>query len=123
IGRYAQWIAERDCAAVLMGAGPTQMAYHGARVASMATSPIAIAVPGGNGPIALDMASSTISNGKILQARATGGAVPAGPLLPGERGNRTETVRRKSGIPIPAKLREELIAVAKESGVRMPAYA
>ncbi|HEV2623505.1 MAG TPA: Ldh family oxidoreductase [Xanthobacteraceae bacterium] len=224
IGRYAQWIAERGCAAVLMGAGPTLMAYHGARVASMATSPIAIAVPSGNGPIALDMATSTISNGKILQARATGAALPPGTvltaagepttdakdaeillplggpkgsglafmfemlasvlaaapiqapalgpqkrtrhtgntamlaidiatfrplidfktdadalaavvkalprqtsfdeiLLPGERGNRTETVRRKSGIPIPAKLWEELAAVAKDTGVKMPAHA
>ena len=223
IGRYAQWIAERGCAAVLMGAGPTLMAYHGARVASMATSPIAIAVPSGNGPIVLDMATSTISNGKILQARATGGALPPGTvltaagepttdarqaeillplggpkgsglafmfemlasvlaaapiqapalgpqkrtrhtgntamlaidietfrplidfktdadalaavvkalprqtgfdeiLLPGERGNRTETVRRKSGIPIPAKLWEELESVAKETGVKMPAH-
>jgi ureidoglycolate dehydrogenase (NAD+) len=223
IGRYAQWIAERGCAAVLMGAGPTLMAYHGARVASMATSPIAIAVPSGNSPIALDMATSTISNGKILQARATGGALPPGTvltaagepttdakeaeillplggpkgsglafmfemlasvlaaapiqapalgpqkrtrhtgntamlaidietfrplidfktdadalaavvkalprqtgfdeiLLPGERGNRTETVRRKSGIPIPAKLWDELESVAKETGVKMPAH-
>jgi ureidoglycolate dehydrogenase (NAD+) len=223
IGRYAQWIAERGCAAVLMGAGPTLMAYHGARVASMATSPIAIAVPSGNGPIALDMATSTISNGKILQARATGGALPPGTvltaagepttdakqaeillplggpkgsglafmfemlasvlaaapiqapalgpqkrtrhtgntamlvidietfrplidfktdadalaavvkalprqtgfdeiLLPGERGNRTETARRKSGIPIPAKLWEELESVATETGVKMPAH-
>jgi ureidoglycolate dehydrogenase (NAD+) len=221
IGRYAQWIAERRCAALLMGAGPTLMAYHGARVASMATSPIAIAVPGSKGPIALDMSSSTISNGKILQARAAGTALPAGTvltaagkpttdarqaeillplggpkgsglafmfemlasvlagapiqapalgpqkrtrhtgntamlvidietfraltdfqtdvdslaglvkalprqagfdeiLLPGERGSRTEAARRKSGIPIPAKLWEELAALAKADGVSMP---
>jgi ureidoglycolate dehydrogenase (NAD+) len=221
IGRYAQWIAERGCAALLMGAGPTLMAYHGARVASMATSPIAIAVPSSNGPIALDMSSSTISNGKILQARASGAALPAGTvltaagepttdareaeillplggpkgsglafmfemlasvlaaapiqapalgpqkrtrhtgntamlvidietfrpllgfqtdadilaavvkalprqagfdeiLLPGERGSRTAAARRKSGIPIPGKLWEELAAVAKADGVRMP---
>src|SRR5271170_6730034 len=67
IGRYAQWIAEHDCTAVLMGGGQTLMAYHGARVASLGTSPIAIAVPSGKGPIVLDMATSTISNGKILQ--------------------------------------------------------
>ena len=78
IGRYAQWIAEQGCAAVLMGAGPTLMAYHGARVASLGTSPIAIAVPSGNGPIVLDMATSTISNGKILQARNTGTSLPPG---------------------------------------------
>ncbi|MFZ3225163.1 MAG: Ldh family oxidoreductase, partial [Xanthobacteraceae bacterium] len=28
IGRYAQWIAARGCAAVLLGAGPALMAYH-----------------------------------------------------------------------------------------------
>jgi len=221
IGRYAQWIAGRGCAALLMGAGPTLMAYHGARVASMATSPIAIAVPSSKGPIALDMATATISNGKILQARATGTALPEGTvltaaaepttdakqaetllplggpkgsglafmfemlasvlaaapiqapalgpqkrtrhtgntamlvidietfrplvefqtdadtlaaivkalprragideiLLPGERGGRTEAARRKTGIPIPSKLWEELAATAKADGVRMP---
>lgn len=218
IGRYAQWIAERGRAAVLMGAGPALMAYYGARVASMATSPIAIAVPSARGPIVLDMATSTISNGKILQARATGAALPQGTvltaagrpttdakeaeillplggpkgsglalmfemlasvlaaapiqaralgpekrtrhtgntamfvidiemfrplgefetdadtlaaivkalprqagfdeiLLPGERGNRTEAARRKSGIPIPKKLWEELGGIAKAHGV------
>jgi LDH2 family malate/lactate/ureidoglycolate dehydrogenase len=218
IGRYAQWIAERGCAAVLMGAGPALMAYYGARVASMATSPIAIAVPSGKGPIVLDMATSTISNGKILQARNTGAALPEGAvldatgqpttdarkaeillplggpkgsglalmfemlasvlagapiqaralgpekrtrhtgntamftidietfrtlsdfendadaltaivkalprqarfdeiLLPGERGNRTETARRASGIPIPEKLWQELGVIAKAHGI------
>ena len=222
IGRYAQWIAERGCAAVLLGAGPALMAYHGARVASMATSPIAIAVPSGNGPIVLDMATSTISNGKILQARSTGAQLPpntvltaegepttdpgkaeillplGGPkgsglgfmfemlasvlasapiqartlgpekrtrntgntamfvidiesfrpladythdvdvlaailkalprqagfdeiTLPGERSARTEALRRKSGIPIPGKLWEELEAIAKAHAVKMPA--
>jgi len=221
IGRYAQWIAERGCAALLMGAGPTLMAYHGARIASMATSPIAIAVPRSKGPIALDMSSSTISNGKILQARASGAALPEGTvltaagapttdarqaeillplggpkgsglafmfemlasvlaaapiqapalgpqkrtrhtgntamlvidiemfrplpdfqadadtlaavvkalprqagfeeiLLPGERGSRSEATRRKAGIPIPAKLWEELAAIAAADGVKMP---
>jgi ureidoglycolate dehydrogenase (NAD+) len=222
IGRYAQWIAEHGFAAVLMGAGPALMAYHGARVASMATSPIAIAVPSGRGPIVLDMATSTISNGKILQARATGTPLPpntvlsaqgeptidpnqaeillplggpkgsglglmfellssvlaAAPIqartlgpekrdrntgntamfvidiasfrpladyrhdvddlaailkslprqagfdeitLPGERSARTEAARRKSGIPIPAKLWAELEGIAKAQAVKLPA--
>jgi ureidoglycolate dehydrogenase (NAD+) len=222
IGRYAETIAKHGCAAVLIGAGPTLMAYHGARIASMATSPISIAVPSSAGPIVLDMATSTISNGKILQARATGAPLPEGTvlsaegkpttdpsqaeillplggpkgsglafmfemlasvlaaapiqapalgpekrtrhtgntamlvldiesfrslagfthdadmlagivkglprragfdeiLLPGERGSRTETVRRKNGIPIPAKLWGELEAIAKTDGVKMPA--
>jgi ureidoglycolate dehydrogenase (NAD+) len=222
IGRYAQWIAERDCAAVIMGAGQTLMAYHGARVASLGTSPIAIAVPTSKGPIVLDMATSTISNGKVLQARASGEPLPEGTvltalgeattdprtaeillplggpkgsglslmfemlasvlgaapiqarvlgpekrklhtsniaiiaidivafrpfgefvsdadtlaalikalprqagfdeiLLPGERSGRTEAARRKSGIPIPAKLWDELEAIAKPQAIKMPA--
>ena len=42
-------------------------------------------------------------------------------LLPGERGSRTEAARRKTGIPVPAKLWQELEAIAKADGVRMPA--
>ena len=81
VGRYAQWMAERGCAALIMVSGPAFVAYHGARVASMGTSPIAIAVPSDSGPIVLDMATSTISNGTIIQARANGTALPAGAVL------------------------------------------
>ena len=81
VGRYAQWLAERGCAALIMVSGPAFVAYHGARVASMGTSPIAIAVPSGGGPIVLDMATSTISNGTIIQARANGMALPPGTVL------------------------------------------
>ena len=221
IGRYAQWIAQQDCAALVLGAGPALMAYHGARVRSMATSPIAIAVPTADGVRLLDMATATISNGKILQAKQTGAKLPentvltadgepttdpnkaeillplggpkgsglgfmfemltsvlaAAPIqsraigpeqrkrhvanlamlaidiasfrpladfatdaaalgaivkalprqsgfdeitLPGERSNRTEVLRRKSGIPIPAKLWGELEGIAQANGVEMP---
>ena len=222
IGRYAQWIAEQNCAAIILGAGPTLMAYHGTRVASLSTSPIAIAVPSGNGPIVLDMATSAIANGKILQSRNTGQPLPEGTVLteegeattdpnkaeillplggpkgsglglmfellasvlaaapiqaralgpekrtrhtgntamividietfralgdfkhdadaltsilkmlprqtgfdeitmPGERSQRTEARRRKSGIPIPAKLWAELEVIAAKHNVKMPA--
>ena len=221
VGRYAQWIAERDCVAVILAAGQTLMAYHGARVASLGTSPIAVAVPTSREPIVLDMATSTISNGKILLARSTNEQLPAGTvltasgeatsdpraaeillplggakgsglsfmiemlvsvlgaapiqarvlgpekrrrhtsnmaiiaidvaafrpadefvgdadmlaalikalprqagfdeiLLPGERSGRTEAQRRKSGIPVPGKLWDELEALTKPQSIRMP---
>ncbi len=99
IGRYAQWMAEQETAAIVLGAGAALMAYHGARVASMATSPIAIAVPSGSGPIVLDMAASTISNGKILQARASGTSLPEGTVL--TAGGEPTTDPRKAEILLP----------------------
>jgi ureidoglycolate dehydrogenase (NAD+) len=100
IGRYAQWIAERGCAALIMGAGPTLMAYHGARVASLSTSPIAIAVPSGNGPIVLDMATSSIANGKILQARATGEPLPENTVLTAAGEPTTDPQRAEILLPL-----------------------
>ena len=82
IGRYAQWIAEQNCAALILAAGVGPMAFHGARVVSMGTNPIAVAVPTGKGaPMVFDMATSTISNGKIVQARTTGAPLPHGTVL------------------------------------------
>jgi ureidoglycolate dehydrogenase (NAD+) len=213
---------ERAKAAGVCFGLPALMAYHGVRIASMATSPIAIAVPSGRGPIVLDMATSTISNGKMMQARASGEPLPQGSVLtadgeattdprkadillplggpkgsglglmfemlasvlaaapiqaralgpekrtrhtnntaifaidiatfrpladftndadtlaavikalprqagfdeinlPGERSGRTEAARRKSGIPIPPQLWEELEAIAKTGAINMPA--
>jgi LDH2 family malate/lactate/ureidoglycolate dehydrogenase len=40
--------------------------------------------------------------------------------LPGERAARTEAVRRKSGIPIPERLWDELRALAEANGVELP---
>ena len=41
-------------------------------------------------------------------------------FLPGERSGRTEAQRRKSGIPIPAKLWDELEAITRPQSIRMP---
>ncbi|MGB6536195.1 MAG: Ldh family oxidoreductase [Xanthobacteraceae bacterium] len=100
IGRYAQWIAQQGCAALVMGCGPALMAFHGTRVASMATSPIAVAVPTGNGPILLDMATSTISNGKILQARAAVTPLPPGTVLTADGEPTTDPNKAEILLPL-----------------------
>jgi LDH2 family malate/lactate/ureidoglycolate dehydrogenase len=41
--------------------------------------------------------------------------------MPGERSQRTEARRRKNGIPIPAKLWEELEGIGKKYSVKLPA--
>ena len=100
VGRYAQWLAERGCVGIIMVAGPAFVAYHGARIASLGTSPIAIAVPSSRGPIVLDMATSTISNGTILQARATGGALPPGTALTREGAPTTDPRQAEILLPL-----------------------
>ncbi len=42
--------------------------------------------------------------------------------MPGERSGRTEAQRRKSGIPIPPKLWEELEKIAKDKAIKGPAF-
>ena len=100
IGRYAQWIAQRGCAAVIMGAGPAFVAYHGARVASLGTSPIAIAVPNGGTSIVLDMATSTISNGTIMQARAAGKELPPNAALTAQGEPTTDPSKAEILLPL-----------------------
>ena len=82
MGCYAEAAAHNGFAAIVIAAGPPLMAYHGARVASVSTAPLAIAVPGGpEGVIMLDMASSRISNGTLKNARRDGKTLPEGAAL------------------------------------------
>ena len=100
IGRYVQWMAERGNVAMIMGAGPAFVAYHGARVPSLGTSPIAIAVPSRDGAIVLDMATSAISNGTIFQARATGAPLPPNSALTNEGEPTTDPDRAEILLPL-----------------------
>ncbi len=82
VGRYAQMIAEAGFAAIVLASGLPNMAYHGTRVASLSTSPIAIAIPSGRyGVILLDMATAIAAFGRINQARLAGQPIPEGLAL------------------------------------------
>src|SRR5215470_8313104 len=79
IGYYALKVAEAGMAGIVMMASSPLMAYQGARVAGVSTNPLAIAVPGKtHRPYLLDMSTSTVANGKILNARDAGIAIPTG---------------------------------------------
>ena len=73
IGYFALEIAAEGMAGIAINVSRPNMAYPGARTAGLATSPIAIAVPGAeHAPLMLDMATATQSMGKIQLARDTG---------------------------------------------------
>ncbi len=100
IGYYALRAAEAGMAAIVICSGKPIMAYHGAKVASISTSPIAMAVPGGSGaPILLDMATSVTSFGRLRQLAARDAEIPEGWALTKDG---QPTTRAKEGtIPLP----------------------
>ena len=101
IGYYAQWAARRGFAAIVMGSGPPLMAYHGARVASLSTSPLAIAVPGGpDGVLTLDMASAVAAAGKLKQAQREGAPIPEGWALDKTGAPTTDPAAAAIALPI-----------------------
>ena len=60
----------------MTASGPL-MAYHGARVAGVSTNPLAIAFPGSKRPpFLIDMSTSTVAMGKLLNARDSGRDIP-----------------------------------------------
>lgn len=100
IGYYALKAAEAGLAALVICSGKPIMAYHGARVPSVPTSPIALAVPGGaGGPLLLDMATSVASFGRLRQLASRDAEIPEGWALTKDG---RPTRRAKEGvIPLP----------------------
>lgn len=98
-GYYVEKAAARGLAAILLAAGVPNMAYHGARTLGVATAPIAIAVPGPEHPLLLDMATAVAASGKLRQAIDEGRPIPEGWALD-EAGHPT-TDPAKAAIPLP----------------------
>ena len=98
-GYYVERAAQRGLAAMLIAAGVPNMAYYGARTLGVATAPIAIAVPGPQHPLLLDMATAVAASGKLRQAIDENRPIPEGWALD-ESGNPT-TDPAKAVIPLP----------------------
>ena len=99
LGYYTHLAADAGMAAISISGSWANMAYHGARAAGVSTAPLAIAVPGEGGTIALDMASAIVSNGKLIQAKKSGETLQPGLALDKD-GNPT-TDARAAAIPLP----------------------
>jgi len=101
IGYYAARAACKGFAALVMAAGPPNMAYFGARVASLSTSPLAIAVPNqADQPLLLDMASAVVSLGKVREALDAGREIPEGWALTEEGEPTTDPAEAAIQLPL-----------------------
>jgi ureidoglycolate dehydrogenase (NAD+) len=101
LGYYTLIAAREGLAGLAFAASTPLMAYHGTRVAGVSTTPISIALPGGDGePLLLDMSSAVIPMGKIVQARRTGEPLPDGAVLDAEGRPTTDAGRAITPLPL-----------------------
>jgi ureidoglycolate dehydrogenase (NAD+) len=99
IGYFVEQMAAAGFIGVAAAAGPLNMAYHGASVPSLSTSPLAIAVPGPDGPLVLDMATSAMSIGKLKGMAERGEALPPGVAL--DEDGRPALEAARAVLPLP----------------------
>jgi len=79
VGYFALQAAQAGMAGIVMSASGPMMAYHGSRAAGVSTNPIAIAFPAKRRrPFVLDMSTSTVAMGKVMNARDAGQSIPSG---------------------------------------------
>ncbi|MGH7308703.1 MAG: Ldh family oxidoreductase [Candidatus Rokuibacteriota bacterium] len=100
VGYYALQAVQHGMAGIVLSASGPNMVYHGARAAGVSTNPITIAVPGERGPLLLDMATSVVSLGSLMQARKTGQAIPAGVAVDGDGTLTTDPQAARVPLPL-----------------------
>jgi LDH2 family malate/lactate/ureidoglycolate dehydrogenase len=100
IGYFSQRIAREGMAAIVVAASRPTMAYFGSRRAGVSTSPLAMAVPAGDGRVlGVDMATAAVSRGRIKLHRLNGEPLAEGWAID-ENGHPTTDPERAS-IPQP----------------------
>lgn len=100
MGYYARAAADAGMIGIVASASKPLMAYHGTRVPTVSTNPIAIAAPRAGGPpLTTDMATAAIAWGKLTQARRSGGEIPDNVAL--DAAGRVTTESSEAVIPLP----------------------
>ena len=102
LGYFTRRAAENDMVALLMQNGPPLMAMSGSDRRAIGNNPFSFAAPiAGRPPLVLDMATSEVAYGKIVQALLTGDAIPEGWALD-KKGTPTRDPRgAEKGILLP----------------------
>ncbi|SFK65025.1 Ldh family oxidoreductase [Falsiroseomonas stagni] len=101
VGHFALQAAEAGMAGLVMTASIPLMAWPGSRKAVVSTNPVAIAMPGGkHPPLLLDMATATVSLGKILGAKQAGTPIPEGWGIDSEGADTTDAAKVATLLPM-----------------------
>ena len=99
LGYYTLEIAKAGMAGIALSGSWPNVVYHGSRASGVSTSPISIAVPGGE-PVVLDMATSIVSMGKLNQAKKAGKPIPEGWALDAQGLPTTDPQAAQTPLPM-----------------------
>jgi ureidoglycolate dehydrogenase (NAD+) len=100
MGYYVERAARAGMIGIVMLAGMPNMGWPGAKGAAVATSPLAIGIPGDDGPFLLDMATAMIALGKINQYKIKGLPLPEGAAVTAEGVPTTDAALAKMPLPL-----------------------
>jgi ureidoglycolate dehydrogenase (NAD+) len=101
VGYFALQAAKAGMAGIVMTASGPLMAYHGARVSGVSTNPLAIAFPAGRrGAYLLDMSTSTVALGKLMNARDARRDVPLGWGIDAQGRDTTDSAKIATLLPM-----------------------
>jgi LDH2 family malate/lactate/ureidoglycolate dehydrogenase len=98
---YVEQIAARGRVGIAMSSSEALVHPHGGTRAMLGTNPIAIAVPTAGRPLVLDLATSTVSMGKIHHHAANGMQIPEGWARDAEGRPTTDAASAKLGAIAP----------------------
>lgn len=103
LGYYTQTMAQRGMIGLSFSASIPMMAFHGTRAAGVSTAPISMAVPGPSteqDPVLLDMATSIVSFGQIMQSKRLNQPLAPGLALDSQGAPTTDSQAAKIPMPL-----------------------
>lgn len=75
---YSQWLAENGVIGIVMTNTESGVAPFGSRQPILGTNPLTISVPSAGDPYLVDMSTSVVARGKIVNALERGESIPEG---------------------------------------------
>ena len=99
---YVERAVEAGCIAFAMTNAPPSMAVFGGREPVIGTNPITFGTPvAGDAPVLLDMATSLVARGKIVEAAKRGEPIPEGWGLDRDGRSTTDARAVEKGVVLP----------------------
>lgn len=99
---YVTQASDRGLIGVSASNSPVSMAVWGSRGRALGTNPISFAVPAGKHPaIVIDMSSSVVARGKIVEAAKRGDPIPEGWALDADGRPTTDSPTAEAGVVLP----------------------